>query len=75
MIVVHVCRSKRTQEEAVKLKRIQKELQALDDMVSSDISILRDRIEQASWDYSAARYAHEREASSTGGAPTTHTDP
>lgn len=70
MMVVHVCRSKRTQEEAVKLKRIQKELQALDDMVSSDISILRDRIEEASWDYSAARYA-----SSTGGDPTTHTDP
>lgn len=55
MMVVRVCRSKRTQEEAVKLKRIQKELQALDDMVSSDISILRDRIEEASWDYSAAR--------------------
>lgn len=56
MIDVLVCRSKQTQEEAVKLKRIQKELQALDDMVSSDISILRDRIEEASWDYSAARY-------------------
>ncbi|MEQ2179806.1 hypothetical protein GOODEAATRI_028915 [Goodea atripinnis] len=47
--------SKQTQAEAVKLKRIQKELQALDDMVSNDISILRGRIEQASWDYSAAR--------------------
>lgn len=44
----------------MKLKRIQKELQALDDMVSSDISILRDRIEEASWDYSAARYTRER---------------
>lgn len=43
----------------MKLKRIQKELQALDDMVSSDISILRDRIEEASWDYSAARYMRE----------------
>lgn len=59
MMVVLVCRSKQTQEEALKLRRIQKELQALDDMVSSDISILRDRIEQASWDYSAARYDHE----------------
>lgn len=59
MTLVHVCRSKQTQEEAVKLKRIQKELQALDDMVSSDISILRDRIEEASWDYSAARYVRE----------------
>jgi RAB6-interacting golgin len=39
----------------VKLKRIQKELQTLDDMVSNDIGILRCRIEQASWDYNAAR--------------------
>lgn len=44
----------------MKLKRIQKELQTLDDLVSSDISILRDRIEQASWDYSAARYKRVR---------------
>lgn len=52
-----VCqRSKQTQAEAVKLKRIQKELQALDDMVSNDIGILRGKIEQASWDYSSARY-------------------
>lgn len=40
----------------MKLKRIQKELQALDDMVSNDIGILRGKIEQASWDYTAARY-------------------
>ncbi|CAF94108.1 unnamed protein product, partial [Tetraodon nigroviridis] len=53
-------KSKQTQEEAVKLKRIQRELQTLDDMVSSDISILRDRIEQASWDYSAARKRYEK---------------
>lgn len=52
-IIFH--RSKQTQEETVKLKRIQKELQALDDMVSCDIGILRGKIEQASWDYSAAR--------------------
>lgn len=38
------------------MKRIQKELQALDDMVSNDIGILRGKIEQASWEYSAARY-------------------
>lgn len=49
-------RSKQTQAEAVKLKRIQKELQALDDMVSNDIGILRGKIEQASWEYSTARY-------------------
>ncbi|KAK5603995.1 hypothetical protein CRENBAI_024899 [Crenichthys baileyi] len=53
-------KSKQTQAEAVKLKRIQKELQALDDMVSNDISILRGRIEQASWDYSAARKRYEK---------------
>lgn len=52
-IIFH--RSKQTQEETVKLKRIQKELQALDDMVSNDIGILRGKIEQASWDYTAAR--------------------
>ncbi|XP_039770321.1 RAB6-interacting golgin isoform X2 [Ornithorhynchus anatinus] len=48
-------RSRRTQAETVKLKRIQKELQALDDMVSADIGILRNRIDQASMDYSYAR--------------------
>ncbi|XP_076583396.1 RAB6-interacting golgin [Chaetodon auriga] len=53
-------KSKQTQAEAVKLKRIQKELQALDDMVSNDINILRGRIEQASWDYSTARKRYEK---------------
>lgn len=49
-------RSKRTQAETIKLKRIQKELQALDDMVSADIGILRNRIDQASLEYSYARW-------------------
>lgn len=53
-------KSKQTQAEAVKLKRIQKELQALDDMVSSDIGILRGKIEQASWDYTAARKRYQK---------------
>ncbi|XP_028260573.1 RAB6-interacting golgin [Parambassis ranga] len=53
-------KSKQTQAEAVKLKRIQYELQALDDMVSNDIGILRGRIEQASWDYSTARKRYEK---------------
>uniref|UniRef100_A0A8B9QSD9 RAB6-interacting golgin n=1 Tax=Anas platyrhynchos TaxID=8839 RepID=A0A8B9QSD9_ANAPL len=53
-------RSKRTQAETVKLKRIQKELQALDDMVSADIGILRNRIDQASLDYSYARKRYEK---------------
>lgn len=47
-------RSKQTQAEAVKLKKIQKELQALDDSVSSDIGVLRKLIEQASQEYSTA---------------------
>ncbi|XP_019965694.2 RAB6-interacting golgin [Paralichthys olivaceus] len=53
-------KSKQTQAEAVKLKRIQKELQALDDMVSNDIGILREKIEQASWSYTAARKRYEK---------------
>ncbi|XP_017312158.1 RAB6-interacting golgin isoform X2 [Ictalurus punctatus] len=47
-------KSKQTQAEAVKLKKIQKELQALDDSVSSDIGVLRRLIEQASLEYSIA---------------------
>ncbi|XP_042530568.1 RAB6-interacting golgin isoform X3 [Dipodomys spectabilis] len=53
-------RSKRTQAETLKLKRVQKELQALDDMVSADIGILRNRIDQASLDYSYARKRFDR---------------
>ncbi|KAF4070966.1 hypothetical protein AMELA_G00279540 [Ameiurus melas] len=47
-------KSKQTQAEVVKLKKIQKELQALDDSVSSDIGVLRTLIEQASLEYSIA---------------------
>lgn len=53
-------KSKQTQAEALKLKRIQRELQALDDMVSNDIGILRGRIEQACCDYATARKRYER---------------
>ncbi|XP_077439281.1 RAB6-interacting golgin isoform X2 [Vanacampus margaritifer] len=53
-------KSKQTQAETVKLKRIQKELQALDDMVSNDIGILRGKIEQASWDYTTARKRYDK---------------
>ncbi|XP_030809766.1 RAB6-interacting golgin isoform X2 [Camarhynchus parvulus] len=53
-------RSKRTQAETVKLKRIQKELQALDEMVSADIGILRNRIDQASLEYSYARKRYDK---------------
>ncbi|KTF89024.1 hypothetical protein cypCar_00007461 [Cyprinus carpio] len=47
-------KSKQTQAETVKLKKIQRELQLLDDSVSSDIGILRKLIEQSSMDYSQA---------------------
>ncbi|XP_073672843.1 RAB6-interacting golgin isoform X2 [Garra rufa] len=47
-------KSKQTQAEAVKLKKIQRELQLLDDSVSCDIGILRKLIEQSSMDYSQA---------------------
>ncbi|XP_064194641.1 RAB6-interacting golgin-like isoform X2 [Anguilla rostrata] len=47
-------KSRKTQAETVKLKKIQRELQALDDMVSNDIGILRGWIEQATWNYSSA---------------------
>ncbi|XP_053251098.1 RAB6-interacting golgin [Podarcis raffonei] len=53
-------RSKRTQAETVKLKRIQTQLQALDDMVSADIGILRNRIDQASLEYSCARKRYDK---------------
>ncbi|KAM4641045.1 RAB6-interacting golgin [Discoglossus pictus] len=53
-------RSKKTQAETVKLKRIQQQLQALDDMVSTDISILRNRIEKACLEYSQARKRYEK---------------
>ncbi|XP_069825055.1 RAB6-interacting golgin [Dendropsophus ebraccatus] len=53
-------RSKRTQAEAVKLNRIQKQLQALDDMVSTDIGILRNRIEQACLEFSQAKKRYDR---------------
>eukprot|EP00062_Callorhinchus_milii_P010760 gi/632955998/ref/XP_007893742.1/ PREDICTED: RAB6-interacting golgin [Callorhinchus milii] len=48
-------RSKRTMAETAKLKRIQKGLQTLDDLLSADVSILRDRIEQTSWEFHQAK--------------------
>ncbi|KAG9483404.1 RAB6-interacting golgin [Eleutherodactylus coqui] len=53
-------RSKKTQAEAVKLNRIQKQLQALDEMVSTDIGILRNRIEQACIEFSHAKKRYDR---------------
>ncbi|KAM4722849.1 RAB6-interacting golgin [Rhinophrynus dorsalis] len=53
-------RSKKTQAEAVKLKRIQKQLQALDDLVSTDIGILRNRIDQACLEFSQAKKRYDK---------------
>ncbi|XP_069593246.1 RAB6-interacting golgin isoform X2 [Ranitomeya imitator] len=52
--------SKRTQAEAVKLNKIQKQLQALDEMVSTDIGILRNRIEQACIEFSQAKKRYDK---------------
>ncbi|XP_078074482.1 RAB6-interacting golgin isoform X1 [Mustelus asterias] len=53
-------RSKRTMAETVKLKQIQKELQTLDDLLSSDVNILRNRIEQSSWEYYQAKKRYDK---------------
>uniref|UniRef100_UPI00398EF5E8 RAB6-interacting golgin n=1 Tax=Pristiophorus japonicus TaxID=55135 RepID=UPI00398EF5E8 len=53
-------RSKRTIAETVKLKQIQKELQTLDDLLSSDVNILRNRIEQSSWEYHQAKKRYDK---------------
>ncbi|XP_068121103.1 RAB6-interacting golgin, partial [Hyperolius riggenbachi] len=52
--------SKKTQAETLKLQRIQKQLQALDDLVSTDIGILRTRIEQACIEFSHAKKRYDR---------------
>ncbi|XP_048458144.1 RAB6-interacting golgin [Rhincodon typus] len=53
-------RSKRTMEETVKLKQIQKELQTLDDLLSNDVNILRDRIEKTSLEYYQAKKRYDK---------------
>ncbi|KAM8930699.1 RAB6-interacting golgin [Pelodytes ibericus] len=53
-------RSKKTQAETVKLKRIQKQLQALDDLVSTDIGILRNRIDQACVEFTQAKKRYDK---------------
>ncbi|XP_073414117.1 RAB6-interacting golgin [Dendrobates tinctorius] len=53
-------RSKKTQAEAVKLNKIQKQLQALDEMVSTDIGILRNRIDQACIEFSHAKKRYDK---------------
>ncbi|XP_051867804.1 RAB6-interacting golgin isoform X2 [Pristis pectinata] len=53
-------RSKRTMAETVKLKHIQKELQNLDDLLSNGVNVLRNRIEQSSWEYYQAKKRYDK---------------
>ncbi|GCC30963.1 RAB6-interacting golgin [Chiloscyllium punctatum] len=53
-------RSKRTMEETVKLKQIQKELQTLDSLLSNDVNILRNRIEKTSLEYYQAKKRYDQ---------------
>ncbi|XP_046388065.1 RAB6-interacting golgin [Ischnura elegans] len=48
-------RKKRTHAEANRLHKIQEELQKLDNLLSNDVSILRDQIEAASLEYTVAQ--------------------
>lgn len=44
--------------EAEKLVKVQKELNHLDNLVTADVSIIRDRIEMASIDFLQAQYVN-----------------
>lgn len=48
-----------SQAEVRKLHVVKEELGRLDCLVTQDVSILRDRIEEANRDYNAARYTHK----------------
>ncbi|XP_077986865.1 RAB6-interacting golgin-like [Glandiceps talaboti] len=53
-------RKKRTDAEMRKLKEIQRELTKIDGLISHDVSILRDKIEDASREYMDAQRRYER---------------
>ncbi|XP_071443689.1 RAB6-interacting golgin [Hetaerina americana] len=53
-------RKKRTYEEANRLHKINEELQKLDNLLSNDVSILRDQIEAASLEYTVAQKRFDR---------------
>ncbi|CAG0883022.1 unnamed protein product [Darwinula stevensoni] len=53
-------RRKRTVSEATKLKEIQDELQRIDLSLSSDVSILRNKIEEASLEFAEAQKRYEK---------------
>ena len=49
--LIGFCRQKRAKAEASKLRKIQSELKELDQLLSIDVRIIRDRIEEASREY------------------------
>lgn len=49
-------RQKKARKEAEKLTHIQKELMILDNLLSADVTVIRNRIESASRDYLEATY-------------------
>ncbi|KAH9498773.1 hypothetical protein Btru_005091 [Bulinus truncatus] len=53
-------RRKKAKAEAEKLMRVQQELNHLDTLLTSDVSIIRDRIEVASLDYNEAQKRYEK---------------
>ncbi|XP_070532138.1 RAB6-interacting golgin-like [Ptychodera flava] len=53
-------RRKRADAETRKLKDIQKELTKIDGLISNDVAILRDKIEEASREYLAAQRRYEK---------------
>ena len=52
------CRYAKTQLEAKTLQSVREELTRLDSVLSRDVTILRNRIEEATRQYSAARYVY-----------------
>ncbi|XP_033109091.1 RAB6-interacting golgin-like [Anneissia japonica] len=53
-------RKKKTQAETKQLAFIQKELGKLESLLSKDVRILRDKIEESSFEYNAARRRYEK---------------
>ncbi len=51
----HPPRKKRTSEESEKLLVIQSELQKVDALLTADVGLLRDRIEEASYGFMEAQ--------------------
>ena len=51
-----VRRYQESRVESHKLERVQTELRRLDQLVTRDVTILRDKIEEAAREYNCARY-------------------